>query len=243
MRRNPYETRRFLEEYMLFHYGKPSDLCPFNFIPRDFLRFHERLRKECLRPVGKHPAIRALDIGCSVGRFSFELACVAHEVLGIDNSIQFIEAARAIARKKSVRLSVRESGDTFRKCNVTLPKPLGAGSVHFKVGSALNLLPFCTSPFQIVAAVNLLCRIPFPRKFLQELSSIVAPGGQLILASPYSWLEEYTPRKEWLTPKQAEQILRPHFRPAKRCEIPFLIREHGRKYQLVVSEVRTFVRR
>jgi hypothetical protein len=38
-------------------------------------------------------------------------------------------------------------------------------------------------------------------------------------------------------------LLRPHFRLARRGDLPFLIREHRRKYQLVVAEVFTFVRR
>ena len=243
MRSNPYETDRYLEEYLLFHYGKPADLCPFDFISRDLFRFHERLRKECLRPVASRGPVRALDIGCAVGRFSFELGRVADEVLGIDNSHRFIQAARRIAATHSTPLRILESGATLSKRKADLPKPLRHGRVRFKVGDALNLMAFCDRPFQIVAAVNLLCRLPSPGKFLQKLSAIVAPGGQLLLASPYSWLEEFTPRDEWLTSPQVEKLLRPHFRVAHRCDLPFLIREHRRKYQLVISEATTFVRK
>jgi putative 4-mercaptohistidine N1-methyltranferase len=240
--RNPYETEQYLEEYLLFHYGHPADLCPFDFVPRELLLFHERLRKECIKPLPTRRATRALDIGCGVGRFTFELGRVADEVLGIDNSHRFIGEARRIARGNSATLRIRESGAILKKHRVALPKPLRAAAVRFKVGDALNLMPFCDRPFDIVAAINLLCRLPAPDRFLQKLCAIVAPGGQLILASPYSWLEQFTPRREWLTSKQVEQQLRRHFRVAHRCDLPLLIREHRRKYQLVISEVTTFIR-
>jgi putative 4-mercaptohistidine N1-methyltranferase len=244
VRGNPYETNRYLQEYLLFHYGKPSDLFSFDFLPDALLRFHDRLRRECLKvPRRGTGPVRALDIGCAVGRFSFELGRVADEVLGIDNSHQFIEAARRIGRSGTATLAIRESGTSFKKAKAVLPKTLRNSNVRFKVGDALHLMSFCDSPYQIVAAINLLCRLPAPAKFLQKLNAIVAPGGQLILASPYSWLEEFTPRSEWLDSAQVEKCLRPHFRLAQRRNLPFVIREHRRKYQLVVSEVATLVRR
>ena len=51
MKGNAYETRRYLNEYLLFHYGRPRDICPFGFIQGKLLSFHERLRKECLLPL------------------------------------------------------------------------------------------------------------------------------------------------------------------------------------------------
>jgi hypothetical protein len=39
------------------------------------------------------------------------------------------------------------------------------------------------------------------------------------------------------------RILSPHFKLARRQDLPFLIREHARKYQLGVSEASTWVRR
>jgi hypothetical protein len=49
-----------------------------------------------------------------------------------------------------------------------------------------------------VLAANLLCRLPDPSRFLARLPTLVAPGGVLVLASPYSWLEAWTQRQAWL---------------------------------------------
>ena len=97
-------------------------------------------------------------------------------------------------------------------------------------------------PYEIVAGINLLCRLPSPRNFLRQLPGLVRAGGQLILASPFSWLEEYTPRKNWLSSEALQRALEPHFRRVRHRDLPFVIREHRRKYQLVISHVQTFMR-
>jgi SAM-dependent methyltransferase len=236
---NPYETERYVNEYLLFHYGAPSNLCPFNFVPKPFLRFHERIRAECLLPIkpSKSPT-NALDIGCAVGRFTFELASVVDEALGIDNSKHFIQAARRLVRNPTVAIKIKESGSGWSNRSVGVPRPLRGANVRFEVGDALALPDY--GEFDIVAALNLLCRLPAPRKFLQQVCAFLKPGGQLILSSPFSWLQEYTPRRAWLTSAQVEACLRPELRLVRRRDLPFLIREHRRKYQLVVAEVMTF---
>ncbi len=263
MKGNPYETRRYLEEYLLFHYGQPRELCPFKCIPGTLLRFHERIRKECLLPlspgissrrlssstfatrqgrVARLGPTRALDIGCAVGRFTFELGRLADHVIGLDNSAAFIRAARRIAKAKAITVQVKDSGNQCVKHRLKLPKSYYQASVEFQVGNALDLRELAAEPFQIVAAINLLCRLPAPRRFLRDLPHLVVPGGQLLLASPFSWLEEYTPKRDWLGPAEIRELLAPHFRLTDRRNLPFLIREHGRKYQLVISEIMVFRR-
>jgi ribosome modulation factor len=94
---------------------------------------------------------------------------------------------------------------------------------------------------------NLIDRLESPLKCLERLPGLVRPGGQLILASPYTWLASYTPRKKWLggftrggrpvkTFDALRRILKPHFKLIRRLDLPFLLREHTRKYQLGISE-------
>jgi SAM-dependent methyltransferase len=54
-------------------------------------------------------------------------------------------------------------------------------------------MPERFGPFNVVFCGNLLCRLPDPMLFLDRLPSILKPGGVVVLVSPYSWLEEYTP--------------------------------------------------
>ncbi|NDC01228.1 MAG: methyltransferase domain-containing protein, partial [Verrucomicrobia bacterium] len=52
---------------------------------------------------GKPKSRRALDLGCAVGRSSFELAAKVPEVIAIDFSRAFIRAARKLAKNGSLR--------------------------------------------------------------------------------------------------------------------------------------------
>lgn len=230
---------------MLFHYGRPRQLCPFPVLPAEALSFHTRLRQECLLPprTGGASFARALDLGCGVGRFTLELSRVSGQVLGIDSSAPFIRAARRLARGDSIDIRVPESGAGFSRVTVRWPDRMPRGAVEFRVADAMHLEEFEGNAFDLVAAINLLCRLPSPRRFLSQLHRLVLPQGQLLIASPFSWLEQYTERREWLSSAQVRQLLAPHFRLARCRDLPFVVREHRRKYQLVISEVLTFIRR
>ena len=69
---------------------------------------------------------------------------------------------------------------------------------------------------------NLIDRVDNPAKCLEQLPGLLKSGGQLVITSPYTWLEEYTPRENWLggfmrdgQPVQTfdtlKKILAPHF--------------------------------
>jgi len=81
----------------------------------------------------------------------------------------------------------------------------------------------------------------------------VNPGGLLIIASPFTWLEEYTERNEWLggykdengetlsSTDALEQALSPNLvRVGQPNDIPFVIRETKRKHQHTLSEFNVF---
>lgn len=242
MRRNPYESERYAAEYLLLHYARPREVFPYDFFPAPLLRFHERLRKECLLSLPQRAGTRALDLGCAVGRFTFELGRVAESALGIDSSERFIEAAQGMARNRQCSVRVRESGETFRQQLLRLPASLRSAAVEFRVGNAMDLSDFPDGAFHIVAAINLLCRLPRPRLFLRGLGRLVVPGGQLLIASPFSWLREHSPIGEWLTGPEIVAMLGRDFRLVRRRSLPFLLREHRRKYELVISEALLFTR-
>lgn len=59
-------------------------------------------------------------------------------------------------------------------------------------------LPADLPAFDAVLAANLLCRLPDPMRFLGRCPSLVKRGGVLVLVSPFSWLEAWTPQQKWL---------------------------------------------
>lgn len=82
----------------------------------------------------------------------------------------------------------------------------------------------------------------------------MASGGQLIITSPYTWLEEYTPKENWLGGYSAEgqtidtldglkSSLQGSFELVSTQDLPFLIREHARKYQWSVAQASVWRRK
>ncbi len=240
MSKNLYESRQYLNEYYLFHYAHQRDQCPYAFAPRDAARFHERIVPECLKPIKFAGPTRGLDIGCAVGRLTFELAGVVDQALGIDNAASLVRGARRMARQRQVTIDRYELAGTTTPLTIKLPRGYHRRRVRFKVGDAQALTE---PPAHVVLAINLTCRLPRPRKFLEQLPHLVVRRGQLVLGSPHTWMTRYTARRHWLNADQILELLHPAFRLVRRKDLPFLIRETARKYQWTVSDVMTFQRR
>ena len=250
---NPYESDRLLGEYLLFHYGRPEEVLPYAFGPVGGLDFAVRAVTECIAPERLPRGGRALDLGCAVGRSSFELARFCGEVVGIDFSHRFVSAADSLRIGGALSYERTEEGDLATRCEARLPAGVDPGRVRFEVGDACNLRPDL-GRFDAALLINLVDRLPEPRRCLDRLPDLLNPGGQLVIASPYTWLEEYTPRGQWLGGYSREGqdvrgfdtlrgVLEPAFEFVRAVELPFLLREHARKFQWSVSLAGVWQRR
>jgi putative 4-mercaptohistidine N1-methyltranferase len=237
---NPYESDRLVAEYLFFHYADEDAFAGGHPIPREACNFPVRLVTELVDR--SLPARSALDLGCAVGRSSFELARISESVLGIDFSSAFIRAAEAMRLEGRRDCEVVLEGARTAPFTARLPAGAEIGRVAFETGDATALRPDLGA-FDIVLAANLLCRLPEPKKFLDRAPSLVHPGGQLVLATPFSWLPEYTAREHWIGggPESGPswdalcRALEPHFTLELSKDMPFLIREHSRKFQYGIS--------
>ncbi|KAF4321591.1 hypothetical protein BBO99_00004577 [Phytophthora kernoviae] len=242
-----YESERAVHEYLQFHYGKPATVAPFSFAPQDALNFLPRTVERCAKLASSTHHGRALDIGCAVGRATFELSKYYDEAVGIDFSQHFVDAAKLMKEQGEMEYEAHIQGDIHEVRRVKLPDGAKPRDVIFQQGDACNLSP-ALGKFDAVFATNLLCRLPEPQKFLTEIGGFINSGGILALVSPYSWLEEYTPKEKWIggvrdaegKPVDSfsviEKLLSVDFELVERQDHPFLIREHERKYQWGVSD-------
>jgi len=235
---NPYETRKLVDEYLLFHYGADHEILPWDFGPNGALGFPVRTVTDPFDWTDVPAEARALDIGCAVGRSSFELSRHCAEVVGIDYSEAFVSAAetmRTIGRLDYRRL---EEGSQFSTLTAVRPSGVNPERVRFARGDAMELDPGLGT-FDVVHAANLVCRLSDPGRFLSRLPELVRPGGQLVLTTPCTWLEEYTPPERWPVGSTLD-LLKGHldgaFTLRRTLEIPFLIREHRRKFQWTVAQ-------
>ena len=248
-----YESERYLNEYLLFHYGEASDLISWDFGPKDAAGFAARCVSDCIELGAVGPEARALDLGCAVGRSTFELARYCREVIGIDASQSFIRAALEVRRNGHIHFDRIEEGVLTSRCVARVPSEIDRNRVHFEIGDALKLKSTLTG-YDVLLAANLLCRLEDPIQLVLKFSQLVRPGGQLILVSPYSWNRDFTPFPKWLggyehngrrfeTFVTLTKFLEPEFTLVRTREIPFLIREHARKYQWSVSHGSVWLRK
>ena len=248
-----YESERALAEYLLFHYGSPSQTMPWPSGPLAALDFPARCVSECLDPAHLPTLSRALDLGCAVGRSTFELARHCSEVIGIDFSQCFIEVARHLQQHGSIPYAYVEEGLLTTPATAAVPAEIDRQRVTFEQGDAQALRPDL-GRFDVVLLANLVDRLRDPIQCLGSLPPLVRKGGQFILTTPCTWLDDYTPRSHWLggfeqnarpvrTLATLQAVLDPHFTLARTIDMPFLIREHARKYQWSVAQTTVWIRR
>jgi 5-histidylcysteine sulfoxide synthase/putative 4-mercaptohistidine N1-methyltranferase len=237
-----YETDALVSQYCEAHYG------PIYFGVENF---PARMARLCLSAMGTRPKKRALDLGCAVGRATFELAREFEFVNGLDFSARFIRIAFQIQEKGIIHYELLEEGEIVsfhekRLADFNLEP--AKDRVEFFQADAANLKAQFDG-YDLILAANLLDRMVNPKKMLAAIHERLNPGGLLVLASPYTWLEEFTKRDHWVggirkdgepytTLEGLHDHLGSHFKTiGQPQEIEFIIRETRRKFQHSVSQV------
>lgn len=248
-----YETERALSEYLLFHYGSPAQTMPWSFGPATAFNYPARCVSECLDTARLPAQARALDLGCAVGRATFELARHCSEVVGIDFSHRFIEIARHLQQRGSTSYAYVEEGLLTTPATAEVSAEIDRSRVTFEQGDA-QALRSDLGQFDVVLMANLVDRLRDPKQCLNALPALVRTGGQLMLTTPCTWLEDYTPRSHWLggfaqdgrpvkTLATLQAVLDPYFTLVRTLDMPFVIREHARKFQWSVAQATVWLRR
>lgn len=227
-----YEQERTLHEYLGFHYPDEDPLAALlgERTPPLAERFPFAIR-ELWEP---RPEGLALDVGAACGRMTLELAADHRHAIGLDLSKLLVRGAERVRRDGRARYDSVVEGDIRLTHDVAVPQGEDAA---FLVADA-GLLPFSPGTFDTVIALNLIDRVPDPAAVVDELARLVSPGGILIVASPFTWLTEFTPRERWMV---GVETLRSHLAGAfdvdEARRMPFFIPHHARTGQLGVSLV------
>ena len=196
------------------------------------------------------PKVKALDIGCAIGRSSLELARGFDEVIGVDFSARFIQEAQTLIDNGILRYTMPSEGEleTFHEVNLSgFGLEAEAKKVSFWQADACNLKPIYKD-FDLIFGGNLIDRLYDPKKFLDAMAERINKGGMLILTSPYTWQEESTPKDKWIggykrdgenvsTLQGLEEILGDDFRLVDIKDVPFVIQETARKHQYTVAQM------
>lgn len=173
----------------------------------------------------------AIDIGCGPGRTSIELCSIFKNVTAIDLNKPFIDLC--------------DKNSKF----FTFPEGHRLNTI---VGDALDLVPE-NKTFNLVVAINLIDRLENPGAFITGIKPLVSSDGILIISSPFTWLEEFTPKANWLGGYQKwaethtsidglKEALGPEFEFIKATDIPFVIPDSDGSFQYTLSNTSVFRR-
>jgi len=248
---NTYESDPEIANELEFHYGESY----FNI---------NNFQKSCIDAIfdaceGRQFK-KVLDIGCSVGRSSFEIAkrigsdaCVD----AVDFSTRYIRNALNLRDHQNLRYLITEEGDITQLKKVSLKElkldgPLA--TIDFTQGDAVNLKPIYTG-YDLVFAGNLIDHLYEPATFLKSIHKRMNAGGILVITSNYDWDESRTKRKNWLggikvngenktTLDGLHEVLSDHFDElTPPSDIPFIIRKTARKYEQGMAQITYWVKR
>lgn len=126
-----------------------------------------------------------VDLGCSTGRFVFELSGCFDFLLGVDRSFDYVDIARILGQTGSYSFSLPLNRAFYREVQIRNVKPLRDNYNFIVADSAAALLPPGSASF--VLCLNLLTESPRPSAILRNIDNMLAPGGLLLLGLTYNW--------------------------------------------------------
>jgi putative 4-mercaptohistidine N1-methyltranferase len=260
---NVYETDDSLHMYLGLHYPTSGategvdPILPHANAPVHGTRFPQRVAGLLSALGPERTNNSALDMGCSVGGSSFELAKQFNSVDAFDFSASFVDAAKKMQAGEKMPFTIPVEAELFEIVEAVHEDgmtPEILSKVNFFTGDATKIKEMSDEgklgTYDGVIMSNLLCRLPDPMACLNGLNGIVNKGGVVVMVTPFSWLTEFTPRSKWLggffdpvskDPIRSKDVLKEimedrGFEKIHEEEMPLVIREHQRKYQYIVSE-------
>lgn len=266
-----YESEASARQYMEFHYTpwRESYAQRLRSVSEasDFPTRVAHKFRAFLKP-GKR-GMRGLDIGCATGASVLEMSKMFDGgVVGIDFSEVFIHLAKEVAAMptsgKKVAYTAPVQGEITEPRELELPRGVHPERCEFYAGDAMDMFEEDhktektvstrysdvtywqakkDEKFDGVLCLNLIDRVPDPQRLINSFARLVENEGVLILADPYSWWEDATPKSKWLggTPKggrsedAVKAALEKEFELLNESDEGFLIRDHVRHYQLGFS--------
>ncbi len=244
---NPYTTDSIISQYCHFSWGENG---------LGVKNYPSECAKLALEYMDGKRKAKAFDIGCAIGRSTFELARGFEEVIGVDFSTRFIQEAQKLKENAMLRYVMPTEGELEAFHEVQLSSfdlEAEASKVSFWQADACNLKALFKD-FDLIFAGNLIDRLYDPKKFLYSIASRLNEKGLLILTSPYTWQEESTAKEKWIggykrdgenvtTLHGLEEILGKEFTLIDTQDVPFVIQETARKHQHTIAQMSVWEKR
>eukprot|EP01080_Neovahlkampfia_damariscottae_P005647 gene5647-9463_t len=197
--------------------------------------------------------IRGLDLGCSVGRLSFELAREFKFVIGID-LINLIQHCHQLRNHNKLCYTLKNGEfENIHDVNFDTKTLQNTQFIQFEFsnlpkthvdaeGNSMDL-----SHFEVVSCINLIERVREPKNVLKQIQDIQKKGDYLFLSSSYSWDFNVTKIENCIQTKNVNAEKKDPISILKRClsnyelvetsDILLVQRSNDRKFELVNCEL------
>lgn len=197
IRDDRYETDPDVVPFCELHYGRPKGVIP---VGEDYPR---QLAEEVLKHVQAAGGAtgRALELGCAVGRTTFELAKVFDHVTGLDFTARKIRIGVEMVDKGYTQWQIASEGDIVDFEQAAL-KDLGfgdavRGKVEFLQADPANVKSLFKG-YDLIVINGVLEESYNPAAFLETVHERLNDGGLLAIACSNHWTEARTKRENWL---------------------------------------------
>ena len=247
-----YERDVTLDQYLLFHYGSANEQKDTEISSSIKFPSTQSLVNRTVELMNKFSKVsgRALDLGCAVGGSSFQLASTFNSVTALDFSEIFVSAAKELKKCGKIGYHRKETGKFSTELIAKVDQNIDRSRVDFYQEDASNLNRTAAikdnGPFDAILLSNLLCRLSQPELCLKQFTEsedYIEDEGILVIASPNTWLADYTLEQDFLDGRTSDETLSklakllPNFKLVFNEDLPFMIREHRRKYEFIISQV------
>ena len=191
---NRYETNGDICQQLESHYGQ--DYLNVDNYPLQIAKMvNEYLNKYQV------PSSKLLDIGCSVGRCSFELAQSFEQVEAVDFSAGVIQHGVQLKTGHQVRYVIESEGDIvdFNEIDLNaLNLSHYSANVKFFQGDASNLKEVFKG-YDVILAQHVLEKTYHPAQFLKNVAPRLNDQGLLIIVSDYQFTDQVSEKSKWLS--------------------------------------------
>ena len=138
-----------------------------------------------------------LDAGCAAGGASFELARRGADlVVGVDLAFAVLRTAEQARRTGRVRYPLRRVGLAYDEQELPVAD-VPADRVSFWCCD-VAALPLPAGTASGALSLNVIDCVPSPLAHLLELDRVLAPGGDVLLSTPYDWSAGATQPAAWI---------------------------------------------
>jgi SAM-dependent methyltransferase len=155
---------------------------------RAFLRQRQRA---LIARAGADPLV--LELGAGVGAQASSMASLGARVVALDRELGPLRLLSTLLLEgRATAPRWRHGGADFVPVELTLPQGVDPDRLLPLAADATDP-PFRAGRFPLIAAYNLLDNVADPVLLLRQAHGMLAPGGALVLSSPYDWSGRVTP--------------------------------------------------